>query len=376
VMFVPPLCEQRRAWVLDILQREGVASVLDVGCGEGALLDCLSHPAPWLAHTPATPAAPLPAAAKFEFAHVRTLHGLDISADDLEEAIEATRPPDVKGWAQHTRWEALDARVWEGGLEVPNSAFDGVECIVAMEVIEHLPPSVLPYFAPTLLGHYQPDLLLLTTPSYDFNPLFNPPDDPAPWGFPDPTQRTTRVFRHDDHKFEWTVAECTEWCARAADDWGYDVQMGGVGHNAERDPWGRGEGLKASQVVLFRRKEGAEWAERRRTRAAKFVKTDGAAHILRATHLSTPHPSAGKPAARELIAGAVAELMREWEEARVVVTELWREDRVAALCGGWVEVLVDALDQAEMLVLRRDGKYVDDWAVELVGALPRRQKTW
>src|ERR1700761_123663 len=38
--------------------------------------------------------------------------------------------------------------------------------------IEHLPEEVLITFAPILLGNYAPRLLLLTTPSYDFNECF------------------------------------------------------------------------------------------------------------------------------------------------------------------------------------------------------------
>lgn len=45
VVFTPSLAEQRISWALDILRKEEARSVLDVGCGEGALLKILCRPA-------------------------------------------------------------------------------------------------------------------------------------------------------------------------------------------------------------------------------------------------------------------------------------------------------------------------------------------
>ncbi len=151
VKFVPPLHEQRRSWALEILRREGVPTVgplgheivavsrlttvlslqvLDVGCGEGVFLQHLTHAPPWRAYTSETPAPPV--FEKPDFIHVRELHGLDILHDDLVYAAEITGPSKhAYGW---TRFEQLDVSIWEGGLQAPNPAFKGIECIVATEV--------------------------------------------------------------------------------------------------------------------------------------------------------------------------------------------------------------------------------------------------
>ena len=55
VVFSPKLAEQRIAWCLDVLRRENVRSVLDVGCGEGALLQILSRPASTIMEDPIVP---------------------------------------------------------------------------------------------------------------------------------------------------------------------------------------------------------------------------------------------------------------------------------------------------------------------------------
>ncbi|KAG2749524.1 hypothetical protein P692DRAFT_20953293 [Suillus brevipes Sb2] len=52
--FFPPLYLQRRIWVLDILCREQVTEIVDIGCGEGQLLAVLCQPAPSLPHPDAS----------------------------------------------------------------------------------------------------------------------------------------------------------------------------------------------------------------------------------------------------------------------------------------------------------------------------------
>jgi small RNA 2'-O-methyltransferase len=107
-----------------------MSQVLDVGCGEGILLQHLTHSPPWRAYSASTPAPPV--AEKPDFIYVRQLHGLDIFHDDLLYAINVTAPPKHGyGW---TRFESLDVSIWEGGLEAPNAAFENIECIVGTEV--------------------------------------------------------------------------------------------------------------------------------------------------------------------------------------------------------------------------------------------------
>ncbi|EKM58234.1 uncharacterized protein PHACADRAFT_116997, partial [Phanerochaete carnosa HHB-10118-sp] len=248
VTFQPALYLQRRAWVFEEMRREGTTRVVDIGCGEGETIACLSNPAPWRGplRLDCKNGSPQPVQ---DTLHVLSIHALDISAAELELATMVTAPPSKESWL--TRWESLDVKLWHGGLESFNSEFVDVECIISTEVIEHLPEGVLPEFAPMLLGVYHPHLLLITTPSYDYNARFTAPDAPpsARRGFPDPTGRTNRIFRHHDHKFEWTVQEFRVWCEAAAREWGYDVTVSGVGRAQEKDKWGRDDELgSASQV--------------------------------------------------------------------------------------------------------------------------------
>ncbi|KAH9960904.1 hypothetical protein BC827DRAFT_1294816 [Russula dissimulans] len=375
VKFFPPLHEQRRSWALEILRRERVTTVLDAGCGEGVFLQHLTHAPPWRAHTPETPA---PAVfEKPDFIHVRELHGLDITRSDLLHAIDVTAPPKHGyGW---TRFEQLDISVWEGGLEVPNAAFKDIECIVATEVIEHLPEHVVDSFAPVLLGNYAPRLLLLTTPCFDFNERFHAPGEDI-WGFPDPTSRTTRTFRHPDHRFEWTVDECVEWCKAAAEEWGYEVTISGLGCSITKDLWGRdGDTVRASQAVTFRRREGSQWATARAAKYAKWAsKTadDARHHLLLTTHHYEAHVDAEKPGTREDIAAAAKKTIQDIGSPDVTIFELWREDAVSTICGGWLELLIDVLDQDDSFAILKEGNAADDWKVQLPGVELHGRNPW
>jgi small RNA 2'-O-methyltransferase len=220
---------------------------------------------------------------------------------------------------------------------------------------------------------------LFTTPSYDFNARFRPPGD-EDWGFPDPTGRTTRIFRHPDHKFEWTVDECVEWCKVAAEQWGYEVVVDGVGRSLTKDPWGReGDTIRASQVITFRRREGDEWVRKRASKYAEWAsrrKEPIPPHELLATHRFEAHAGAEKPASRQEIIAAVKTTIQEIGTQVVTIFELWREDSISTICAGWMEVLLDILEQDESFVLHKEGKNADDWQVEAPGLELRSKSPW
>ncbi len=169
VTFLPELHLQRRIWVLSILRKESVTrvgeshiriipdkisiiehqqyQVLDVGCGEGQLLVPLSQPAPWLPPPPASILPPNNEAASSAYnddgipnLHISHLYGLDTCKYDLEFAARETAPPNFSSsdtrsyYHVQPRWEELEVKLWEGGLEVVNEEFVGIECIASTEV--------------------------------------------------------------------------------------------------------------------------------------------------------------------------------------------------------------------------------------------------
>lgn len=226
-----------------------------------------------------------------------------------------------------------------------------------------------------LLGVYHPRLLLITTPSYTFNARFTAPDAPesARSGFRDPTGRTSRIFRHSDHKFEWTVEEFTQWCVTTAVEWGYDVEVSGVGRAQEQDEWGRDDDLGcATQVAMFRKKESDVLA---RMRAAKTIGVLERArrrpkHVAVADHHYEEHELAGRPnCSRDIISNIIKRMMQEYQEAKMTVHEIWFEKKITTICGGFLHHLILALEADEELFLHRHGRKPLDWVVEFNGLI-------
>lgn len=247
--------------------------------------------------------------------------------------------------------------------------------------IEHLSPDVLEKFAPTLLGIYHPQHLLITTPSYTFNDRFLPPDAPmsARTGFPDPTGRTDRVFRHSDHKFEWTREEFQAWCKDVAQEWGYEVDETSIGRALEEDPWGRDTELQgATQVAAFSRIDDSRTLnnDQRRFKAESFLSPSASApqqHTLISTSIHSANLHSKKPSSLDAIAQLAKVKMEEFRVSFLRVEDLWFEPDIGELCGGWIEMLVRAIEESDDLDLKRDVDGVRKgrsmWTVELIGGL-------
>lgn len=227
-----------------------------------------------------------------------------------------------------------------------------------------------------LLGRYRPRLLLITTPSYTFNARFSAPGTADPSGYPDPTQRTTRIFRHADHKFEWTPSEFSEWCEEAAGRWGYDVEVSGIGKPKEEDLWGRDEQLGwATQVAMFRRRSDNE---DRVPQVADFPGRGAGSgegmsisrHELIAEHHYDAHPRAGKPLPRDEIKSRVLQVMEEYyTEEGWTVWSLWVEENISTACGGYLQKLLGAvLTCSELDLVRGEVDPATRWRVVFSGA--------
>ncbi|GAA5897704.1 hypothetical protein JCM5296_000858 [Sporobolomyces johnsonii] len=283
--FFPPLWLARRTACVEVLRREGVHSVADLGCGSGSLLSILSLPAytrdDFPSLYPPTPGTSLPSSmssfpstlsppqpqvqtrhdklsllrsvprppAEQSELHLRKLVGVDLDPTACRKAAQACRPPEKEEeggsrWkSSNWRWEELRAEVYSGAVEVYNEALEGVEAIVLTEVIEHLTPSALARLPSLLFSVYSPRLIILTTPNHSFNPYFPSPSSGSPSSspaaseeeshrHPDPTGRTSRIFRDATHTLEFTPNEfralAEQWQRdHAAED--YDLSFSGVG---------------------------------------------------------------------------------------------------------------------------------------------------
>jgi 3' terminal RNA ribose 2'-O-methyltransferase Hen1 len=180
------LNEQRLAAVLDALRASGASAVVDLGCGEGRLLQLLL--------------------AERQFTRIV---GMEVSHRALEVAAERLM---LERMADHQR-----ARVTLllGSLMYRDARLAGFDAAAVVEVIEHLDPPRLAAFERVVFEHARPGTVVLTTPNAEYNVRW--PSLPA------------GRFRHRDHRFEWTRPQFAAWAAAVGGRFGYEIRFAPVG---------------------------------------------------------------------------------------------------------------------------------------------------
>ncbi|HEV3300542.1 MAG TPA: 3' terminal RNA ribose 2'-O-methyltransferase Hen1 [Planctomycetaceae bacterium] len=180
------LNEQRHGVVLAALRASGARSVLDLGCGEGKLLQELLSDR------------------QFE-----RIVGMDVSVQSLQRAVRRLSydrlPP-----KQKERIELI-----HGSLIYRDKRLSGFDAAAVVEVIEHLDPPRLSALERVLFEFSRPKTIVLTTPNREYNVKW----ETLPAG----------KFRHPDHRFEWTRQEFHAWGLRIAQRHGYKVRFLPVG---------------------------------------------------------------------------------------------------------------------------------------------------
>ncbi len=180
------LSQQRQGTVLAVLRGSGARSVVDLGCGEGSLLErLLKEP------------------------QLERIVGMDVSIRALEAArrrLKLDRLPE----AQRRRLE-----LFHGSLMYRDDRLAGFDAAVLMEVIEHQDPPRLRALEKVVFAHARPRTVILTTPNQEYNRLW--PALPA------------GSMRHPDHRFEWTRQQFQHWATQVAGRYGYQVRFVPVG---------------------------------------------------------------------------------------------------------------------------------------------------
>ncbi|KAF9410587.1 Small RNA 2'-O-methyltransferase [Entomortierella beljakovae] len=204
--FFPPLWQQRRSLAGRIIGENNATSVIDYGCGEGALTSFLI----W----ESTSDYP-----------ITRLAGVDIKEDRLKIAEDTCQPQDFE-LGSNLRVNRLSIDLYQGSVGEPDQRLLGYDALACLEVVEHLDPDVLNNFWSTVLGALRPKIVIVSTPNAEFNVNF----PQLKYGTPE------SIFRNDDHRFEWTRQEFEDWCKPAALEYGYSVSFTGVGKLPDSDP--------------------------------------------------------------------------------------------------------------------------------------------
>ncbi|MFF4930752.1 3' terminal RNA ribose 2'-O-methyltransferase Hen1 [Streptomyces griseofuscus] len=181
-----PLAVRRRAAIVGALRAAGAARVLDLGCGQGQLVQEL-----------------------LKDIRFTEIVGVDVSVRALTIAARRLKL-DRMGERQASR-----VQLTQGSLAYTDKRLKGYDAAVLSEVIEHLDLPRLPALEYAVFGHARPRTVVVTTPNVEYNVRW----ETLPAGH----------VRHGDHRFEWTRAEFRAWATDVAERHGYDVGFAPVG---------------------------------------------------------------------------------------------------------------------------------------------------
>jgi 3' terminal RNA ribose 2'-O-methyltransferase Hen1 len=180
------LNEERHGAVLAALRSSGARRVLDLGCGEGKLLQEL-----------------------LDDRQFERIVGMDVSVQALQRAVRKLGY-DRLGPQQKKRIELI-----HGSLIYRDKRLSGFDAAAVVEVIEHLDPPRLAALERVVFEFSRPNTVVLTTPNRDYNAKW----ETLPAG----------KLRHPDHRFEWTREEFHAWGLRVAEQHGYKVRFLPIG---------------------------------------------------------------------------------------------------------------------------------------------------
>ena len=177
------LHEERLAVVTRVLLESGVRTVLDLGCGSGALLQRL--------------------AAEEQFTEIV---GVDTSprALLLAERLLASGPG-----AQGDRLSLRCASFTD-----PDPGWAGFGAAALVETIEHVEPAHLSRVERAVFAELRPSTVVVTTPNREYNVLYG---------------LSEGEYRHPGHRFEWDRSRFQSWAGGVAGRNGYDVAFGAIG---------------------------------------------------------------------------------------------------------------------------------------------------
>jgi 3' terminal RNA ribose 2'-O-methyltransferase Hen1 len=197
-----PLYGLRADAVMAALKDVGARRVADLGCGEGALLSRL--------------------VADREFSEII---GTDVSHRSLAIAEERLHLRDLSD-AQRSR-----TRLLQSSITYQDDRIKDMDAVVLMEVIEHVDPDRLASVETSIFEKARPAAVIVTTPNSEYNVNY-------------PALASGR-FRHNDHRFEWTRQQFTDWADAVGQRNGYTIEYRTIG---EIDP----AVGSPTQLALFR----------------------------------------------------------------------------------------------------------------------------
>ncbi|MBI3258001.1 MAG: 3' terminal RNA ribose 2'-O-methyltransferase Hen1, partial [Ignavibacteriae bacterium] len=164
--------------------------VLDLGCGEGKLIRLL-----------------------LKEKLFTEIAGMDVSYNELLKAKERLHFDEMSP-KQKER-----INLFQGSLTYKDKRLEGFDAAAVVEVIEHLDVNRLKSFERVLFEFAKPKKVILTTPNKEYNIMWE--------------KLQAGAMRHNDHRFEWTRDEFTEWSNSIGERYNYTVELVPIGEEVE-----------------------------------------------------------------------------------------------------------------------------------------------
>ena len=166
----------------------GAKTVLDLGCGEGKY-----------------------AARLAQEQQISRITAADVSVKVLEAA--------KKRMAKMPQFQQDKAGFIQASALCRDSRFDGHDCCLLVEVIEHIDEERMPVLERVVFELAHPGTVIVTTPNAEYNSNY----EFLPEG----------ELRHTDHRFEWDREKFCSWTEDICKKYGYSVTITGIGKDDE-----------------------------------------------------------------------------------------------------------------------------------------------
>jgi len=174
--------------VFNELVQNKIYSVIDIGCGEGKLIQKL-----------------------IKSSQFNKIAGMDVSYKELLKA-KARMFFDEMAPRQKSRID-----LFHGSIVYKDERLRIYQAATVIEVIEHLDEEKLHIFEKVLFEYTNPEFIIITTPNIEFNETYK--------------KINKQDLRHHDHRFEWTREEFQSWSEKLAKKYNYNIEFKNVGES-------------------------------------------------------------------------------------------------------------------------------------------------
>jgi len=181
-----PLVRMRHDAVLGVVRELKPTSVVDLGCGPGALLGSL-----------------------LEIQGVDRVIGTEVSDRSLSNAAKRLHVDHM------TERQSDRLTLLLSSLLYDDDRLHDLDLAILMEVIEHIDLDRLPTVVRNVFGSMRPRHVIVTTPNVEYNARYPALADGG--------------LRHSDHRFEWTRNEFAAWAQAVGKIHRYDVELHPIG---------------------------------------------------------------------------------------------------------------------------------------------------